>query len=134
MFRQTRVANPLLPLRILADRTRSAGYLTIGAASFGMFGLFLFLTYQLQGIMHYGAFQAGLAFLPFQLGNVLVSTLLSRRLLPRTGPRPLLVIGILLMAAGLATLTQLTPSRPDGAAGVLALAAIGVGVLVGPKK
>lgn len=109
VFRQTRVDNPLLPLRILTDRTRSAGYLTIGAASFGMFGLFLFLTYQLQAIMHYGAFQAGLAFLPFLLGNVLVSTLLSRRLLPRTGPRPLLVIGILLMAAGLAVLTRLTP-------------------------
>ncbi|GAA4671353.1 MULTISPECIES: MFS transporter [Amycolatopsis] len=109
VVRQTRVANPLLPLRILADRTRSAGYLTIAGASFGMFGMFLFLTYQLQAIMHYSPFQAGLAFLPFLLGNVLVSTLLSRRLLPRTGPRPLLVIGLLLMGAGLVVLTQLTP-------------------------
>lgn len=108
VFRQTRVPNPLLPIRILTDRTRASAYLSIGAASFGMFGMFLFLTYQLQGIMHYGAFQAGVAFLPFLLGNVLVSTLLSRRLLPRTGPRPLLVTGLLLMAAGLALLTQLS--------------------------
>jgi EmrB/QacA subfamily drug resistance transporter len=110
VLRQTRVDNPLLPLRILADRGRSASYLTIAATAFGMFGMFLFLTYQLQGIMHYGAFQAGVAFLPFLLGNVLVSTLLSRRLLPRTGARPLLVIGMLLMAAGLAALTQLSPN------------------------
>ncbi|TNC29534.1 MFS transporter [Amycolatopsis alkalitolerans] len=109
VYRQTRIDNPLLPLRILGDRTRSAGYLTIAATSFGMFGMFLFLTFQLQGIMHYGAFQAGVAFLPFLLGNLLVSMLLSRRLLPKTGPRPLLVIGMLLMAAGLAILTQLTP-------------------------
>ncbi|HVV13806.1 DHA2 family efflux MFS transporter permease subunit [Amycolatopsis sp.] len=109
VLRQSRVDNPLLPLRILRERSRAAAYLTIAAASFGMFGMFLFLTYQLQGIMHYGAFQAGIAFLPFLLGNVLMSTIFSRRLLPRTGPRPLLVIGLLLMAAGLAALTQLTP-------------------------
>ncbi|WP_236789371.1 MFS transporter [Amycolatopsis sp. GM8] len=109
VYRQSRVENPLLPLRILGDRTRSAGFLTIAATAFGMFGMFLFLTYQLQGIMHYGAFQAGLAFLPFLVGNLAVSLLISRRLLPKTGPRPLLVIGMLLMAGGLATLTQLTP-------------------------
>ncbi|HVW39889.1 MAG TPA: DHA2 family efflux MFS transporter permease subunit [Amycolatopsis sp.] len=109
VVRQTRVANPLLPMRILADRTRSAGYLAIAAASFGMFGMFLFLTFQLQAVMHYGAFQAGLAFLPFLLGNVVMSIGFARRLLPRIGPRPLLVTGLLLMAAGIATLTQLTP-------------------------
>jgi EmrB/QacA subfamily drug resistance transporter len=109
VFRQSRIDNPLLPLRILADRTRAAAYLTIGAASFGMFGMMLFLTYQLQAIMHFGALEAGLAFLPFLVGNMVMSMLISRRLLPRTGPRPLLVIGLLLMAAGLVTLTQLTP-------------------------
>ncbi|MTD54800.1 MFS transporter [Amycolatopsis pithecellobii] len=109
LYRQTRVGNPLLPLRILADRNRAAAFLTIGSVAFGMFGMFLFLTFQLQAIMHYGPLPAGLAFLPFLLGNVVVSMLLSRRLLPRTGPRPLLVIGMLLMAAGMVTLTQLTP-------------------------
>ncbi|NKQ55702.1 MFS transporter [Amycolatopsis sp. K13G38] len=109
VYRQSRVANPLLPLRILSDRTRSASYLAIAGAAFGMFGMFLFLTFQLQAVMGYGAFQAGVAFLPFLLGNVVMSIGFARRLLPRTGPRPLLVIGLLLMAAGLATLTQLTP-------------------------
>ncbi|MFD4197059.1 DHA2 family efflux MFS transporter permease subunit [Amycolatopsis thermoflava] len=108
VFRQARVRNPLLPLHILADRARSSGFLTIAVAAFGMFGMFLFLTYQLQAIMGFGALGAGLAFLPFLLGNVTVSTLLTRRLIPRTGPRPLLVIGLLLMAAGLAGLTQLS--------------------------
>ncbi|HJQ45034.1 MAG TPA: DHA2 family efflux MFS transporter permease subunit [Amycolatopsis sp.] len=109
LVRQLRVANPLLPMRILADRKRASGYATIAAASFGMFGMFLFLTFQLQAVMHYGAFKAGLAFLPFLLGNVVMSVGVARRFLPRTGPRPLLVIGLLLMAAGLLMLTQLTP-------------------------
>jgi EmrB/QacA subfamily drug resistance transporter len=109
VYRQTRVENPLLPLRILRDRGRAASYLAIGATSFGMFGMFLFLTFQLQVIMGYGALQSGIAFLPFLAGNLLVSMLISRRLLPRTGPRPLLVVGMLVLAAGLLMLTQLTP-------------------------
>ncbi|GAB3566301.1 MFS transporter [Amycolatopsis endophytica] len=108
VIRQSRVGNPLLPLQILSDRARSSGFLTIAVAAFGMFGMFLFITYQLQAIMGFGALGAGLAFLPFMLANVTVSTLLTRRLIPRTGPRPLLVTGLLLMAAGLATLTQLS--------------------------
>ncbi|GHF00929.1 MFS transporter [Amycolatopsis deserti] len=108
VLRQARVGNPLLPLHVLTDRTRSSGFLTIAIAAFGMFGMFLFVTYQLQAIMGFGALGAGLAFLPFLLANVMVSTLLTRRLIPRTGPRPLLVIGLLLMAAGLAGLTQLS--------------------------
>ncbi|NIH87156.1 MFS transporter [Amycolatopsis granulosa] len=108
VLRQAKAGNPLLPLHVLTDRTRSAGFLTIALAAFGMFGMFLFLTYQLQGIMGFGAFGAGLAFLPFLLANITVSTVLTRRLIPRTGPRPLLVIGLLLLAAGLAVLTQLS--------------------------
>jgi MFS family permease len=109
VVRQARLDNPLLPLRILADRTRSAAYLAIAGAAFGLFGMFLFLTFQLQAIMHYGALSAGLAFFPLLVANVTVSIGLSRRLLPRTGPRPLLLAGLLLLAAGFAVLTQLTP-------------------------
>jgi len=108
-LRQAKVPNPLLPLSVLKDRDRAGAYFSIGAASFGMFGMFLFLTYQLQAIMHYGALATGLAFLPILAGNLLFATQISSRLLPRTGPRPLLVIGLLLLASGLAVLTQLTP-------------------------
>ena len=42
---QRRVANPLLPLRVVTDRDRGASFLAIGTASAGLFGLFLFLTF-----------------------------------------------------------------------------------------
>ena len=45
---QRRAAQPLLPLRVVADRDRGASFLAIGIASAGLFGLFLFLTYYLQ--------------------------------------------------------------------------------------
>jgi EmrB/QacA subfamily drug resistance transporter len=109
VLRQAKLPNPLLPLGVIRDRTRAAAYLTIASASFGMFGMFLFLTYQLQAIMGYGALATGLAFVPILAGNLATATQLSPRLLPRIGPRPLLVVGLLLLASGLALLTQLTP-------------------------
>ncbi|WP_246076755.1 DHA2 family efflux MFS transporter permease subunit [Amycolatopsis cihanbeyliensis] len=108
-FRQRRAAHPLLPLGVVAHRSRAAAFLTVGLAAFGMFGMFLFLTFQFQAIMGYGPLVAGLAFLPLVGANILVATQLSGRLLPRTGPRPLLAGGLLLLAIGLLLLTRLTP-------------------------
>ena len=48
VWRQYTAAEPLLPPRIVADRTRGGAYLTILLAAIGMFGIFLFLTYYLQ--------------------------------------------------------------------------------------
>ncbi|WP_410630779.1 MFS transporter [Amycolatopsis sp. cmx-4-83] len=107
--RQARHPHPLLPLAVVRDRARAVAYLTIGAASFGAFGMFLFLTYQLQVVMGYGALAAALAFLPTLGANMLTSTQLSGRLLPRVGPRPLLAGGLSVLACGLVAATRLTP-------------------------
>ena len=47
-YLETRVRQPLLPPRIVADRNRAASYLSILITGAGMFGIFLFLTYYLQ--------------------------------------------------------------------------------------
>src|SRR6476661_5579292 len=44
---ESRVANPLLPLRVVTDRNRGASFLAIGISGAAMFGVFLFLTYYL---------------------------------------------------------------------------------------
>ncbi|RBM10660.1 MFS transporter [Prauserella sp. PE36] len=107
--RQARVRGPLLPLSVVTERSRAAAFLGVAFAAFGMFGMFLFLTFQLQVIMGYGALLAGVAFLPFVAGNVLMSTQVTSRLAPRVGARPLLVGGLLLLAVSMALLTRLTP-------------------------
>ncbi|WP_151771778.1 MFS transporter [Streptomyces abyssomicinicus] len=104
---QSRTATPLLPLRVLADRDRAGSFLTMGLATIGMFGLFLFMTYYLQGILGYSPVKTGLAFLPMSAAIMIGSTQISARLLPRTPPRLLMVPGMLLGAAGLALLTFL---------------------------
>ncbi|GGV77632.1 MFS transporter [Streptomyces thermoviolaceus] len=104
---QTKATSPLLPLRILADRNRAGCFLTMGLATIGMFGLFLFMTYYLQDILGYSPVRSGLAFLPMSASIIIGSTQISARLLPRTSPRLLMVPGMLLAAAGLVVLTRL---------------------------
>jgi EmrB/QacA subfamily drug resistance transporter len=50
---ERRVAHPLLPLRIVANRSRGGAYLAMLITAMGMFGVFLFLTYYLQQTLGY---------------------------------------------------------------------------------
>lgn len=102
-----RVGEPLLPLRILRDRDRAGIYLAIALTVLGMYGLFLLLTYDFQVVLGYSPARAGVAFLPLSAAVMLSSTVLARRLLPRVPPRALVVPGLALAAAGMATLTRL---------------------------
>lgn len=105
---ETRARNPMLPLRIVLDRNRGASYLAFLFATLALFAMFLFLTYYLQGVLHYSALKAGVAFLPFPVGVITSSTIASRTL-PRFGPRALATTGFALAALGMLWLTQLTP-------------------------
>ena len=105
---ENRAANPMLPLRIVLDRNRGGSYLSFFLATMAMFAVFLFLTYYFQGVLHYSAMKAGVAFLPFPLGVITSSTIASRTL-PRFGPRVLAGTGFSLAVIGLLWLTQLPP-------------------------
>lgn len=96
-----RSANPLLPVRVVADRNRGGSYLASLLVGCAMLGTFLFLTYYFQGTLHYSALRTGFAFLPFSLGIIVGATVASR-VLPRTGPRIPMVTGFVVAAAGLA--------------------------------
>ena len=104
---QRRAANPLLPLRILADRNRGGSYLAVMLTIAGMFGAFLFLTYYMQVVLGYSPLIAGLAFLPLTLASQLGSWAIARQLMPRVPARVLMVPGLLVAASGMAILTQI---------------------------
>ncbi len=104
---QSRAAHPLLPLHIVKDRNRGGSMLTMGLATIGMFGVFLFMTYYLQSILGYSPVKTGFAFLPMSLAIIIGSTQISARLLHHVPPRLLMGPGLLLGAAGLFTLTFL---------------------------
>jgi EmrB/QacA subfamily drug resistance transporter len=102
-----RVAHPLLPLRVVADRNRGASFLAIGAASAGLFGLFLFLTFYLQNTKGMTALETGLAFLPLSFSITPTAAFVSTRVLARTGPRPLVPAGLATAALGMVLLTRI---------------------------
>jgi EmrB/QacA subfamily drug resistance transporter len=100
---EQRSPNPLLPLRIVLDRNRGGAYLTSMLVGAGLFGAFLFLTLYLQFVLGYTPLEAGFASLPVTVG-VLISATVASNLLPRIGPKPLMIIGPILAAAGMISL------------------------------
>lgn len=104
---ERRVEHPLLPMRVLADRTRGGAFAGIGIAGIAMFALFLFLTYYLQATLGFSPIETGLAFLPLSAAIIITANVVSQRLLPKHGPRPHMVAGMLFGAAAMLVLTQL---------------------------
>jgi EmrB/QacA subfamily drug resistance transporter len=131
---QRRVAHPLLPLRVVLDRNRGGSYLAVGIVGAGMFGVFLFLTYYLQQTLGFSPIETGLAFLPMIGAVMAVATTASTALLPRTGPRPLMTVGMVLAAVGMVLLTQLGVDSTYAAHVLpgLILAGVGLGLVMAP--
>jgi predicted MFS family arabinose efflux permease len=98
--------HPLLPLRVILDHNRGGSFLASLLVGCAMLGTFLFLTYFFQGTLHYSALRTGFAFLPFS-GGIILGAGVASRLLPRFGPRPLMVAGLAVATGGLVWFTRL---------------------------
>jgi EmrB/QacA subfamily drug resistance transporter len=126
---EQRVAAPLLPLRVVADRTRAVAFAAVAVAGIAMFGLFLFLTYYLQTVKGFSPVMSGLAFLPM-IGCVMISSNTSNIVtLPRFGPRIVITVGMVLGAASLAYLSRIDVHSSYATAVLPAL--IGMGFAMG---
>ena len=127
VFAESRVSHPLLPLRVVLDRARGGSYISVGLTGIAVFGVFLFLTYYLQQVKGYSPVTSGLAFLPMIACILLSSNSSSILLLPRVGPRALIVTGMLLGGGGMTYLTQITVTSSYAVSIVPALVAMGLG-------
>ncbi len=105
---ELRTKSPLLPMRVLLERNRGGSYLASLIVGSGLFAMFLFLGLYLQVILGYSPVKAGFAFLPFSI-TIILTAGLAANLLPKIGPRPLMVTGLFFAAAGLLYLTRITP-------------------------
>jgi len=130
---ETRTADPLMPLRLFADRDRAAGYLNFFFGPMAMMSAFFFLTLFLQEIAGYNALTTGFAFLPLAATLFAVSRLMPRWL-PMFGPKPFAISGTLLMVLGLVWLTRLSAGStyvPD-LLGPMILLGLGCGLAFTP--
>ena len=123
-------AVPMLPLSILAARTRRVAVsvmLLIGAV---LAGYVYFVSLYLQKVKGFSPLETGLALVPSTLVVVLTSTLLTRRLLTRFAIKPVLVAGLVSMVAGQLWLAQISVSSSYAAAVLpgLLLTSVGIGL------
>ena len=105
---ESKVASPLMPLRVITERNRGGSYLGSLIVGAGLFSMFLFLGLYLQVILGYTPLHSGFAFLPFSVGIIIFAGVASQ-LLPKIGPKPLMVPGLIFAGIGLLMLTRITP-------------------------
>jgi EmrB/QacA subfamily drug resistance transporter len=103
---ERRARNPMLPLRVVLERNRGGSFLVFLLVGAALYAMFLFLTYYFQVNLGYTPLKAGFAFLPFSLGIILAAGFVSQ-LLPRVGPRALMVPGLVMAVVGMLLLTQI---------------------------
>ena len=103
---ESRHGHPIMPLRLFAERNRSASYLVMLIVGAALFSMFYFISLFVQGILQYSPVRAGLAFLPFTAGIVIGAGIASQ-LAPRLPPRVITGVGLALSSVGLFLYTRL---------------------------
>ncbi|MFH7598596.1 MFS transporter [Streptomyces racemochromogenes] len=118
--------SPMVPLVLFRNRDFSGGSLSLTLVQIGNGGLLLVLTQYLQFVLGYSPLKAGLAFVPLAVA-ALAGNAAGAGLAARTGHRPLVVAGLLVMASSFALLTTVSADTgftvPAVALGLLGLGA-----------
>ncbi|MGH3302177.1 MAG: MFS transporter, partial [Streptosporangiaceae bacterium] len=130
---ETRKAQPITPLWLLRDPSRSASYVARLLLVAGMFGSFFFLTQFAQEVLGFGPLAAGLSFVPMTAA-LFGTSRLAPRLVARFGPRRLMIVGLLPVVAGMSWLGQLTAGTSyfPGVLVPMLLLGVGMGVVFVP--
>jgi len=104
--RELTAGTPLVPLGIFRSRNVTGANLIQVAGAAGMFGIFFLGSLYLKGILGYGPIEIGLAFLPTTILMGALSVRFTEPLVSRFGARPVVVSGLVLIAAGLVVFTR----------------------------
>lgn len=123
---ERRVAHPLLDLRLFAVRTYRASVLVACAQAVTTFGCLLLIPIWMVHVQRHDAVTTGLIFLPTALLAAACSPL-AGRLVDRRAPSGVVVVGLVVTAAALLSLSALGPAAPVWLVGLL-MAARGVGL------
>lgn len=128
---ELRHPEPLVPLRVLGNRTAVLVIIASIAVGTALFGGSVFLTQYLQVARGYSPTEAGLLTMPVMLGSFVAATV-AGQIITRTGRwKAFLVIGAVLLAAGLGGLGTLDHATPIWEASVfMGLMGLGMGCLM----
>lgn len=133
LFEAYGTSSPMMPMRIFENRNRAGTYLVMLVVGAAMFGMFFFITFFIQGVREFSALRTGFAFLPLALVIGITSQVVAR-LLPRLGPKPLIVTGTAVMAVAMLWLStvKVTSSYPGTILPGLLVMGLALGLLFVP--
>jgi MFS family permease len=110
LWHEGRAAEPILPLQLLRNRTRSSANAARGLLYAGFYGLFYFMGLFIQEVQNYSPLRTGLAFLPMPVSVFLSSQFTTRVLMRRLPEKVVMVLGTAVGTAGLLSATGIGAS------------------------
>jgi EmrB/QacA subfamily drug resistance transporter len=125
---EARIENPIMPLRILRVGGLVSSSVVRGFLVTGMYSTFFLGTLYLEHVLHYGALQTGLAFLPWTLTVAALSLGITARVVERFGTMRTLVVGMVIVIGGLGLLASAGAHTSFFPTIFLAYFAIGLGI------
>jgi EmrB/QacA subfamily drug resistance transporter len=124
---ESRLENPIMPLRILRLRSLIDSSIVRGAVYAAIYSMFFFGALNLQRILGLDALETGLAFLPMTLTVAATSLLVTPRVVARIGPKNSLIVGLGFMALALLVLTRAGQDAGYAPGPLLAFVLVGIG-------
>jgi EmrB/QacA subfamily drug resistance transporter len=125
---ESRIKNPIMPLRVLRLRGLVASSVVRGFLVTAMYSTFFLGTLYLEHVRHFTALQTGLAWLPWTLTIAVLSIGITARLVARFGPMRVLIAGMAAVIAGLALVHGAGPHTAFFPTLFLAFFAVGLGI------
>jgi predicted small integral membrane protein len=104
---ELRHPEPLMRFGILQTRTVSGANVAGFIMGTALFAMFLMLTLYMQQVLGYSAMKTGVAYLAVA-GTAIVWSAVAAQLVTRVGVKPVLVLGMTLLTAGLVYFTQVS--------------------------
>jgi EmrB/QacA subfamily drug resistance transporter len=126
---ELRTRHPLVPFSIFRLRTLRGADIVGLLIGMSLFSMFFFISLYLQEVMHYSPIKTGISYLPLAVG-IIISAGAASQLVTRLGFKTPLIIGLLLIAAGLLWFSQVPAPGGSYLADILGpslLAAVGLG-------
>jgi EmrB/QacA subfamily drug resistance transporter len=106
---ESRLRNPIMPLRILRIRSLTNSSIVRGFVATGMYSTFFLGALYLESVLGYSPIRTGLAFLPIAVTMGVLSAGITARLVTRFGNKQVLIPGMVTTAVGLLLLTRVGP-------------------------
>jgi EmrB/QacA subfamily drug resistance transporter len=104
---ERRVRAPMINFDFFRSRSFVGANVVAFIVSFAMLAQFFFLALYMQNILHFSPLQAGIRFLPATILIIIMGPI-AGRLTDRIGPRPLMTLGLVVVAAAIFIQSRIT--------------------------